>query len=95
LDVDEIVIRKLASADLAGMSTFDSQFNRTHRDDLDDQAIGLISFWTAWLGKDPVGHGLINWSGARELQISSAYPGCPEIYRMSVLQDYQSTSLSK
>lgn len=89
--VNDVEIRKLSYRDLDLLTvTFGSEFNRTHQDDLIDQKQEHISFYVAWLQNNPIGHGLVNWGGARDPEIANAYPGCPEIYRLSVLQEFQS-----
>jgi ribosomal protein S18 acetylase RimI-like enzyme len=91
MDINVVEIRKLSYGDLDPLTMiFGSEFNRTHQDDLIDQEQELISFYVAWLQNNPIGHGLVNWGGARDPEIASAYPGCPEIYRLSVLQEFQS-----
>ena len=91
MDINAVEIRKLSYEDLDALTlSFQSEFNRTHHDDLMDQEQRSISFYVAWLQNDPIGHGLVHWGGARAPEIANVYPGCPEIYRMSVLQDFQS-----
>lgn len=91
MHINDVEIRKLSHRDLDPLTMiFSSEFNRTHHDDLVDQEQGRISFYVAWFRHGPIGHGLVNWDGAREAEIASVYPGCPEIYRMSVLQAFQS-----
>lgn len=91
MDINAVEIRKLRYKDLDPLTlTFESEFDRTHQDDLMDQEQGHISFYVAWLQSDPIGHGLVHWGDARDPEIAHLYPGCPEIYRMSVLQEFQS-----
>ena len=91
MGIGAVEIRKLGYEDLDQLTaTFESEFSRTHQDDLIDQEQNRISFYVAWLQSDPIGHGLVHWDGARDPEISKVYPGCPEIYRMSVLQEFQS-----
>jgi len=83
-------IRAVAREDLAALElTFRSEFNRTHADDLADQALGEKSFLVAWVNDEPVGHVLVNWQGARQPEPAAAFPGCPEIFRMAVLEPYR------
>ena len=91
MDMNNVEIRKLSYRDLNQLAlNFGSEFNRTHHDDLVDQEQGRISFYVAWFRHNPIGHGLVKWDGARDGEIAHVYPGCPEIYRMSVLQEFQS-----
>lgn len=69
--------------------TFPSEFNRTHADDLADQTLGAKSFLIAWVDDEPVGHVLVNWQGARQPEPAAAFPGCPEIFRLAVLEPYR------
>jgi hypothetical protein len=59
---------------------------RTLQDELDDQLFGLQSLAIAWDGKQPKGYGFIYWPGPRELGVADLFPGCPEIFRMTVMQ---------
>lgn len=91
MDINHVEIRKLSSRDLEHLTmNFSSEFNHTHHDNLVDQEQGRISFYVAWFRHRPIGHGLVKWGGARDTEIARVYPKCPEIYRMSVLQEFQS-----
>ncbi len=74
--------------------TFKSEFGRTHADDLHDQSLSEISFFVAWLNDDPVGHALVRWLGPREDTVRKSYPDCPEIYRLKVLNEFQSQGIA-
>lgn len=83
-------IRKVTQADLAALDrAFDSEHDRTHADDLADQDRGDKSFLAAWMDNEPVGHVLVNWRGARQAEPAAAFPGCPEIFRLTVLEPYR------
>ena len=66
---------------------------RTLQDELDDQLFGLQSLAIAWDGKQPKGYGFIYWPGPRELAVADLIPGCPEIFRMTVMPQYQSAGI--
>ena len=66
---------------------------RTLQDELDDQLFGLQSLAIAWDGKQPKGYGFIYWPGPRELGVADLFPGCPEIFRMTVMPKYQSAGI--
>ena len=68
-------------------------YKRTLRDELDDQLFGLHSLAIAWDGKEPKGYGFIYWPGPRELEVADLIPGCPEIFRMTVMPEYQSSGI--
>lgn len=83
-------IRMVTPEDLAALEqVFPSEFNRTHADDLADQALGKKSFLVAWIDGKPAGHVLVNWHGARQPEPAAAFPGCPEIFRLSVRPPYR------
>lgn len=89
-----LLIRPLTAPDLPAVNAaFGSEFGRTHSDDLDDQGMDHLTFQVAFLDGRPVGHGLVKWAGARDRETAAAYPGCPEIYRMSVLEACQSRGI--
>ena len=67
--------------------------NRSIKDELDDQMFGLQSLAIAWDEKEPRGYGFIHWPGPRELEVADQIPGCPEIYRMTVLPEFQSNGI--
>lgn len=83
-DIKMVTREDLASLDPA----FPSEFNRTHADDLADQALGDKSFLVAWINAEAVGHVLVNWQGARQPEPAAAFPGCPEIFRLAVREPY-------
>lgn len=66
---------------------------RTLQDELDDQLFGLQTLAIAWDGKQPKGYGFIYWPGPRELAVADLIPGCPEIFRMTVMPQYQSAGI--
>ena len=68
---------------------FRSEFRRTHRDDLADQQAQILSFYVAWLEIEPVGHGFVRWAEPRDSLVRSAYPDCPEIYRLGVEEKFR------
>lgn len=83
-------IRKAAREDLAALEhAFLSEYGRSHADDLADQALGEKSFLVAWLGGEPAGYVLVNWQCARQPEPAAAFPGCPEIFRLAVLEPYR------
>lgn len=83
-------IRMVKPGDLEVLAhTFRSEYNRTHADDLADQARGEKSFLVAWVDGGPVGHVLVSWQGARQPEPAAALPGCPEIFRLAVLEPYR------
>jgi GNAT superfamily N-acetyltransferase len=86
-----IVFRPLCSEDLTAIETVlrPAPF-RTHADDLAWQRSGAITQIVAWRGSRPVGSGFIHWSGPRDAAIAERLPGCPEIFRLEVLQEYRS-----
>ena len=68
---------------------FRSEFRRTHRDDLTDQRAQILSFYVSWLEFNPVGHGFVRWTEPRDNLVRSAYPDCPEIYRLGVEEQFR------
>jgi GNAT superfamily N-acetyltransferase len=83
-------IRLVSHEDLSALEhTFRSEYDRTHADDLADQARGEKSFLVAWMDGGPVGHVLVNWRGARQPEPAAAFPGYPEIFRLAVLEPYR------
>ena len=93
--MEKLTIRQIEKSDLDKMDyTFESEFGRTHADDLHDQSLSDISFFVAWLNGDPVGHALVRWSGPREETVSKNYPDCPEIYRLKVLKEFRDQGIA-
>lgn len=83
-------IREVAREDLAALEhAYTSEYGRSHADDLADQTLGEKSFLVAWVDGEPVGHVLVNWQGARQPEPAAAFPGCPEIFRLAVLESYR------
>lgn len=68
-------------------------YGRSIQDELDDQLFGLQGLVIAWHGNQPHGYGFIHWPGPRELSVADQVPGCPEIFRMTVLPEYQSSGI--
>ena len=93
--MEKLTIRQIEKSELDKMDyTFKSEFGRTHADDLHDQSLSDISFFVAWLNDNPVGHALVRWSGPREETVRKNYPGCPEIYRLKVLKEFQEQGIA-
>ncbi|MCP4268345.1 MAG: GNAT family N-acetyltransferase [Candidatus Brocadiaceae bacterium] len=91
----ELSIRQIEKYDLKKMDyTFESEFGRTHADDLHDQSLSYTSFLVAWLQDKPVGHALVRWLGPREEIVTVDYPDCPEIYRLKVLEGFRSQGIA-
>ncbi len=91
----EISISQIEKYDLKKMDyTFESEFGRTHADDLHDQSLSYTSFFVAWLQDKPVGHALVRWLGPREEIVMRNYPDCPEIYRLKVLEEFRSQGIA-
>jgi GNAT superfamily N-acetyltransferase len=63
---------------------------RTHAADLDWQRTGEVSELIAWDGSTPVGSGFIHWSGPRDASVAELVSGCPEIFRLEVLDKHRS-----
>ncbi len=91
----ELSIRQIEKYDLKKMDyTFESEFGRTHADDLHDQSLSYTSFLVAWLQDKPVGHALVRWLGPREEIVMKDYQNCPEIYRLKVLEEFRSQGVA-
>lgn len=90
----ELRIGRATRADLPRLNrTFNTEYLRTHSDDLEAQERGELSFLVAWIGNYPVAHAFVNWSGPRSDQIKPHYPECPEVYRLTVLKQYRSKGI--
>ncbi|HKO93170.1 MAG TPA: GNAT family N-acetyltransferase [Polyangiaceae bacterium] len=88
---DQLKVRKLRTEDVGVLGEhFRSEVDRTHHS---DQDAGHFSFHVAWAGDLPVGHALIRWIGARIPEVALQYPGCPEIYRLVVLEPYRARGI--
>ena len=88
--MEMLSIRKAEKADVEVLTeTFASSWGRTHADDIEDQSRGTLSFYVAWLDEQPVGHAFVSWAGARQPKPAAAFPGVPEINRLSVLETFQ------
>lgn len=93
--ITKLTIRQIEKSDLDKMdNTFNSEFGRTHADDLHDQSLSNISFFVAWLNDDPVGHALVRWLGPRAERVRKDYPNCPEIYRLKVLKEFRAQGIA-
>ncbi|MFT4712678.1 MAG: GNAT superfamily N-acetyltransferase [Candidatus Azotimanducaceae bacterium] len=68
-------------------------YGRTIQDELDDQLFGLQDLVIAWQSNTPRGYGFIHWPGPRELSVADRIPGCPEVFRMTVVPEYQSSGI--
>src|SRR5690606_30984907 len=91
---NQLRIGTATKADLPRLNrTFHSEYLRTHSDDLAAQERGELSFLVAWIGKYPVAHAFVNWSGPRSDQVKPHYPNCPEVYRLTVLKQYRSKGI--
>lgn len=87
---DQLVIRKITSADLPHLNkSFPSEYLRSHKDDLEAQERGELSFYFVWLGKYAIAHTLICWDGPRSPEVKKEFSDYPEIYRLIVLEQYR------
>jgi ribosomal protein S18 acetylase RimI-like enzyme len=83
-------VRRVGADDLNALTvSFTSELGRTQESDHADQAAGQLSFHVAWAGELPLGHVLIRWRGPRSPEVTRHYPGCAEVYRLSVLEPYR------
>lgn len=90
-----LTIRPIEKSDLVKMdNTFDSEFGRTHADDLHGQSLSEISFFVDFMNGNPVGHALVRWLGPRDERVRREYPDCPEIYRVRVLKEFRSQGIA-
>jgi GNAT superfamily N-acetyltransferase len=64
-----------------------------HRECLEMQAEGVITYLVAWCDESPVGHGLIHWPGPREPAVAASLPRCPEIYNLGVREPLRSRGI--
>ncbi|HKO90711.1 MAG TPA: GNAT family N-acetyltransferase [Polyangiaceae bacterium] len=91
---DQPHVQKLRAEDVGVLSEhFRSELDRTHHSDLLDQDAGNFSFHVAWVRDLPVGHALIRWMGPRAPEVALQYPGCPEIYRLVVLEPHRARGI--
>lgn len=89
-----ISIRQAQEQDLPLLDrAFRSAFQRTHRDDIIDQQAQILSFYVAWLDRAPIGHGFLRWIGPRDSLVRAAFPHCPELYRLEVLEEFRGRSI--
>jgi ribosomal protein S18 acetylase RimI-like enzyme len=87
-------IRLITEIDLSYLDLhFESEYLRSHADDLEAQNLKKISFFLAWIGNHAVGHMLVYWPGPRATAVKKQYPVCPEIYRLEVLRPYRSIGI--
>ena len=94
IKMNGISIRQAQELDLSLLErTFRSAFQRTHRDDIRDQQAQILSFYVAWLDRVPIGHGFVRWVGPRDSIVRTAFPDCPEIYRLEVLEEFRGRSV--
>ena len=85
--MDKRDIRVAALGDVARLTnTFDTEYQRTHADDVVDNT---KLFLVAWVNEVPAGHVLVHWPGPRQPEPLAAFPDCPEIHRLSVLGPFQ------
>lgn len=92
--MNSISIRQAQELDLSLLDrAFRSAFQRTHQDDIRDQQAQILSFYVAWLDSTPIGHGFVRWVGPRDSVVRSAFPDCPEIYRLEVLEQFRGRSI--
>ena len=90
----QLQVQKVRTEDVGVLSEhFRSELDRTHHSDLFDQDAGHFSFHVAWVGDLPVGHALIRWIGPRTPEVALQYPGCPEIYRLVVLEPHRAQGI--
>lgn len=83
-------IRPVAESDLEVLdATFRSEYGRTHADDLQDHLAGIKTFLVAWVDAEPAGHVFVNWDGPRQKEPANAFPDCPEIHRLGVLEAFR------
>jgi len=88
--MNEYEIRRVELKGLEALDgTFRSGFERTHADNLQDQQAGIKSFFVAWAQEVPVGHVLVNWHDPRQAEPFAAFPDCPEINRLAVIEAFQ------
>ena len=80
-------IRRAGKSDVGALTAaFRSEYGRTHLDDILDEA---KLFLVAWVDADPVGHAFVNWPGPRQAEPFAAFPDCPEIHRLAVLESHR------
>jgi ribosomal protein S18 acetylase RimI-like enzyme len=89
-------IRLIAETELSYLDhIFESEYPRSHADDLEDQSLGKVSFCIAWIGSHAIGHILVKWAGPRADLVKQEFPNCPEIYRLEVLKPYRSIGIGR
>ncbi|TFG67489.1 MAG: GNAT family N-acetyltransferase [Anaerolineales bacterium] len=67
-----------------------------HAERLERQNRNAVVYLIAWYAGQPVGHGLLNWSGAVEEPIASYVQGlCPDVEDLFVLETYRSKSVAR
>ncbi len=87
-------LRIAQQSEYDSLEAFISQVDRrTLQDELDDQLFGLQSLAIAWDGKQPKGYGFVYWPGPRQLGVADLIPGCPEIFRITVMPEGQSAGI--
>jgi ribosomal protein S18 acetylase RimI-like enzyme len=61
--------------------------------DLRRQSAGDSTISVAWLGKEPIAIGFIQWLSPRNEELKARWPQTPEIYRLHVRDEYRSQGL--
>lgn len=91
---NSISIRQVQEEDQPSLDrAFPTEFQRTHRDDIIDVQAKIISFYVAWLGSTPIGHGFVRWIGPRASPVRAAFAHCPEIYRLEIQEEFRGRSI--
>ena len=66
-----------------------------HRDQLSQQAAGIVTYLVAWNELRPVGYGLIHWPGPRDPAVASKLSGCPEIFSLTVVETLRGRGIGR
>ncbi len=92
-----IRIRPLAAEELHLLTavTWSSGLPEKHRDRLERQSAGDVTYLIGWNGADPIGHMLVRWTGPNDEPMRSQLTDCAEIEDFTVVSELRSQGIGR
>lgn len=97
MTVSHFRIRPLAAEELRLLTAvpWSSGLPEKHKDRLERQIAGKVTYLIAWNGADPIGHMLVRLTGPNEEPMRSQLTDCAEIEDFTVVADLRSQGIGR